>query len=279
MNSRRYGSHAETWPRSNRTFCQNREYSKVQHGVLDAADVQVDPARVGRAVQLGPGTQPVLLVLRLAEPLVLGRVHVAQPGPKTALKIHMWTTGTAVDNLGTACGQPLKPDGAGCGRSDASAADTGGVEWLSEDTYHQIVHLLAVVPLVVGLVIAVVGVLGLRERLPRNRFGGVRTPATMRSDQTFRVANKVAGLPVAVAGGVGTVSGAVGLLAANLVIAGVGLVGMVGIALAGGIVGHRAAEALPDEEPELPAGCRGCACGGCDLAKSVGANVTRVGGE
>lgn len=134
-------------------------------------------------------------------------------------------------------------------------------------------------PLVVGLVVAAVGVLGLTERLPRNRFGGVRTPATMRTDQTFQVANKVAGLPVAVGGAVGVVGGLAGLLAVNLVLAGIGLVGMIGIALGGGVLGHRAAEAVPDEEPALPAGCQGCACGGCDLAKSVGANVTRVGGQ
>jgi SdpI/YfhL protein family len=143
------------------------------------------------------------------------------------------------------------------------------------------VHLLSLVPLVVGLVIAVVGVLGLTERLPRNRFGGVRTPAAMRTDRTFQVANKVAGLPIAVAGAVGVLGGLVGVFAANLVIGMIGFVGMVGIAVAGGMLGHRAAEAMPveEQEPELPAGCRGCACGGCDLAKSVGANVTGVGGQ
>lgn len=136
-------------------------------------------------------------------------------------------------------------------------------------------------PLVVGLVIAVVGVLGVTERLPRNRFGGVRTPAAMRTDATFQVANKVAGLPIAVAGAVGVLGGLVGVFATNLVIGVIGFVGMVGIAVAGGMLGHRAAEAVPVEapEPELPAGCRGCACGGCDLAKSVGANVTGVGGQ
>ncbi|GAB3438112.1 SdpI family protein [Actinophytocola sediminis] len=140
-------------------------------------------------------------------------------------------------------------------------------------------HLLSLVPLVVGLVIAVVGVLGAARRLPRNRFGGVRTPATMRTDQTFVVANQVAGPPIAVAGAVGVLSGLVGLLGANLVVAGIGFVGLVGIAVAGGILGHRAAEAVPEEPPALPAGCAGCACGGCELTKSVGANVTRVGGQ
>ncbi|HEX2130957.1 MAG TPA: SdpI family protein [Actinophytocola sp.] len=130
-------------------------------------------------------------------------------------------------------------------------------------------QLVALVPLVLGLVIAVVGILGARERLPRNRFGGVRTPATMRDDRTFRVANKVAGLPLAVAGLVGVGTGVLGLAADSLVVAIVGFVGMAGIALAGGVLGHRAAESVPEEKSELPEGCRGCACGGCDLASTV----------
>jgi hypothetical protein len=148
------------------------------------------------------------------------------------------------------------------------------------------VSLVALVPLVVGLVIAAVGTLGFLERLPRNRFGGVRTPATLRDDETFRVGNKVAGLPVMVGGGVGVVGGAVGLTltgAAALVVALVALTGLAVIATAGGVLGHRAAEAVPEPGPALPAGCAGCQCGGCDIAKdiakSVGANVAGVGGE
>lgn len=143
-------------------------------------------------------------------------------------------------------------------------------------------HLVALVPLVVGLVVATVGLLGLRERLPRNRFGGVRTPATLRDDETFRVGNKVAGLPVTVGGVVGIVGGAVGVAmtgVASVVVAVLALLGTVAIAAAGGVLGHRAAEAVPAPEPELPAGCKGCQCGGCDLAKSVGANVAGMGGE
>lgn len=144
------------------------------------------------------------------------------------------------------------------------------------------VSVLALVPLVVGLVVATVGVLGFLERLPRNRFGGVRTPATLRDDETFRVGNKVAGLPVAVGGGVGVLGGVVALAmtgAAAIVVAVLALLGTLIIAAAGGVLGHRAAEAMPEPAPELPAGCAGCQCGGCDIAKSVGANVAGVGGE
>ena len=139
--------------------------------------------------------------------------------------------------------------------------------------------LLALVPLVIGLTLLVVGLLGWRERLPRNRFGGVRTPPTLRDDETFRVANKIAGLPIAAGGAIGSVSGVLGLTTGLLVVAVVGFVGMAGIAVGGGVLAHRAAEQLPEPAPELPAGCAGCSCGGCELVKSVGANVARVRGE
>jgi hypothetical protein len=148
------------------------------------------------------------------------------------------------------------------------------------------VFLIALVPLVLGLLMAVIGLLGCLERLPRNRFGGVRTPATLRDDETFRVGNKVAGLPIAVGGWAGVVGGGVALLltgAAAVVAVVVALVGMLLIAAAGGVLGHRAAEAVPAPEPELPAGCKGCQCGGCGVAalknESVGANVAGVGGQ
>jgi hypothetical protein len=145
-----------------------------------------------------------------------------------------------------------------------------------------VVELVALVPLVIGVGIGVVGLLGWFERLPRNRFGGVRTPATLRSDDAFRIANKVAGLPIAVAGLAGVVGGLLGFFT-GLVVTIVGFVGMVAIAVAGGILGHRAAEAVPEPAPALPEGCKGCACGGCEIAtavkRSVGADVAGVRGE
>lgn len=131
--------------------------------------------------------------------------------------------------------------------------------------------MLALVSLVVGLGIGIVGLLGWLERLPRNRFAGVRTSATLRSHRAFRLANKVAGPPITVAGGVAIVCGALGLVAGPVATI-IGLAGMVAIAIAGGVLGNRAAEAVPDE-PELPAGCQGCQCGGCDIARAVGRSV------
>jgi len=73
------------------------------------------------------------------------------------------------------------------------------------------VTVAAVVEGLAGIVIVWVSVLGWQGKLPRNGYAGVRTPATMRSDEAFRVANKVAA-PLAVAGGV--VMAAAGILAA-----------------------------------------------------------------
>ena len=71
----------------------------------------------------------------------------------------------------------------------------------------------AVLVIVLGLVLIVVAVASWQGRLPRNILAGVRTPSTMRSDQAFKVANKVAA-PLTTAGGVVLVLG--GVLAAVL---------------------------------------------------------------
>ncbi|KOX35378.1 hypothetical protein ADK67_01655 [Saccharothrix sp. NRRL B-16348] len=119
-------------------------------------------------------------------------------------------------------------------------------------------------PVVLGLIgvaFATVGVLGVRGRLQRNRFFGVRTKATLRDDETFALANKVAGVPNTAAGAIALVAAVAAAVnpALALVIGLVGLVGSVVVASAGGVLGHRAAEAMPEQ---APAGCGGCACGG-----------------
>jgi len=127
--------------------------------------------------------------------------------------------------------------------------------------------LLPVLPVVVGVLVAVVGVAGLTGRLPRNRFAGVRTAASMRDDEAFRVANRVAGLPMTVAGLVAVLAGvaafALSGTAATVTVVLIGLVGLAVITLGAGVLGHRAALAAPEPKRPLPAGCKGCACGGC----------------
>ncbi|NUT47515.1 MAG: SdpI family protein, partial [Saccharothrix sp.] len=107
-----------------------------------------------------------------------------------------------------------------------------------------LVRVNIVLPVVLGLIgvaFATVGVLGARGRLNRNRFFGVRTKATLRDDEAFALANKVAGVPNAAAGAIALVAGAA--TAANptsaLVIGLVGLVGSVAVAGAGCVLGHR----------------------------------------
>jgi hypothetical protein len=128
----------------------------------------------------------------------------------------------------------------------------------------RIVFLVVLVAL--GAALVLVGVLGWRERLARSGRLGVRTPAALRSDEAFRLANRVAGLPVLVAGVVAILGGvaAFGLPAPvpSTVVALIALVGAVLVARAGGMAGDRAAVILP-ARAATPAGCAGCACGGC----------------
>jgi hypothetical protein len=136
------------------------------------------------------------------------------------------------------------------------------------------VFVLALVPIVLGVLVGWGGLLGWREKLPRDRGAGVRTAATMRSDEAFRVGNKVAGLPTLVGGLIGVVGGVAGLLmpdTAGLIVATVvGLIGLFALLVGGGVLGNKAASAVP-EPSNIPAGCTGCACGagGCGVLTKV----------
>jgi len=129
------------------------------------------------------------------------------------------------------------------------------------------VIVIALVPLVLGVVVGWGGLLGWRGKLPRDRGAGVRTTATLRSDEAFRLANRVAGLPTMVAGAVGVIAGIAGLLmpdtAGLLIATAIGLVGVFALVAGGGLLGHRAAAAVPPPAPAPSGGCSGCACGGC----------------
>jgi uncharacterized membrane protein len=122
--------------------------------------------------------------------------------------------------------------------------------------------LLGAVLLVGGCGLLAVGLLGWRQRLPRNRFAGIRTPATLRSDTAFITANRVAAPPVLAAGAVCAAGGALALGASGpalIVIVTVAGAGTVGLVLAGGLLGHRVAAAIGPP----PAGCADCTgCGG-----------------
>jgi uncharacterized membrane protein len=119
--------------------------------------------------------------------------------------------------------------------------------------------LLGAMLLLAGAALLTVGLLGWRRRLPRNRFAGIRTPATLRSAAAFSTANRVAAPPVLAAGAVCALGGALVFgtdgPALTVILAVVG-VGAVGLLLAGGLLGHRAATALPPP----PGSCAECTC-------------------
>ncbi|PXW36078.1 UNVERIFIED_CONTAM: SdpI/YhfL family protein [Williamsia faeni] len=123
--------------------------------------------------------------------------------------------------------------------------------------------ILAAIALALALVFGVSGVLGIFKRLPRNRWIGVRSAETMRSDEKFELANRVAG-PGLICAAVVLVMGAVlaillggfaGLIIAVAAIAvGVGLAGVIGS------LGVRAAAAMPEPASDcgVSGGCTSC---------------------
>jgi hypothetical protein len=123
----------------------------------------------------------------------------------------------------------------------------------------------------VGATLLTVGVLGARSRLPRNRWVGIRTPATLRSQPAFTLAHRVGAVPAAAAGVIALVGGALLLAGSDapaldwvlLAVSGLGSLGLAGFA---GRVGDRAAATLTAEAPsaEPVPTCAG-SCPGCDL--------------
>jgi hypothetical protein len=129
-----------------------------------------------------------------------------------------------------------------------------------------------------GVVLLAVAVLGARSRLRRNRWLGVRTAATLRSEPAFTLANRVAAVPIGAAGLVAGIGGAVLLAGASgalgwvvLAVAAVGSLALAGIA---GTTGDRAAVAAAAEVAPAPS-CGG-ACAGCDLVAGCRDGAGRV---
>lgn len=134
---------------------------------------------------------------------------------------------------------------------------------------------LGLLLVVIGVVLLAVAVLGARSRLRRNRFVGVRTAATLRSEASFALANRVAAAPTGAAGLVGVVGGgavaAGGAGVAGWVVLAVTVPGLLVLAGLGGMLGDRAATVLVPEAP-APPGCGGV-CAGCDLVTGCGDRV------
>lgn len=125
--------------------------------------------------------------------------------------------------------------------------------------------IVSIVMFVLALVVGIVAVASLAGRLPRNRFAGVRTAEAMRDDETFVLANRVAGPTTAAAALVLAIGGFGGLALGGVIgIAAVvvALAAAMFIAAAGGSIGARAAAAAP--VPAAEDGC-GHACTSCSL--------------
>lgn len=127
--------------------------------------------------------------------------------------------------------------------------------------------LLGALLVLAGLALLAVAVLGARSLLRRNRWVGVRTAATLRSDESFALANRVAAAPLGAAGAVAVVAGGALLAGADgalaWVVPAIGILGTLVLGGIGGAAGDRAAGALPPPEP-APSACAGT-CAGCEL--------------
>ncbi|MEV6846891.1 SdpI family protein [Actinoplanes sp. NPDC051411] len=99
----------------------------------------------------------------------------------------------------------------------------------------------AVVVIVAGALVALTGLLGSIGRLPRNRLAGVRTAATMRSDEAFVAGNRAAGPPIVLGGLVAVAGGVAVLFGAGKPAIIPGVVIMVVLALVGASRANRAA--------------------------------------
>lgn len=128
--------------------------------------------------------------------------------------------------------------------------------------YRGCVVIVAVVLFIAALALAAIGVAGLTGRLERNRWFGIRTPQSLRDDETFALANKVAAPTLLAAAGVLVMGGLAAVLldgALPIVAVVVAIVAAVVTAATGGTLGSKAAGALPDTS-----GC-GTSCGACSL--------------
>lgn len=125
----------------------------------------------------------------------------------------------------------------------------------------------AIIFLVLAVTLGGVAAAALLGKLPRNRWVGIRTDATLRDDDTFRVANQVAA-PTQIAAAAALLLGGIASLTldggAGVTVAVVTVVAALALMVVGATLGIRTATAMP--APEV-GGC-GSACGSCSLNDS-----------
>lgn len=125
--------------------------------------------------------------------------------------------------------------------------------------------MVALVLFMLAAVAVATGVLGFTGTLPRNRFFGVHTDDALSTEETFRIANRVAaptsfgaGLLLAVGGALALTAGPIAGLAAAVVAMAVAL-----FTLGAGV--NAAGSAIVALVPVREAGGCGSACGACSL--------------
>ncbi len=117
---------------------------------------------------------------------------------------------------------------------------------------------------VLAFVAIATGVLGLTGRLPRNRFLGVHTDDALSTEETFRIANRVAA-PTSVAAGFLLFAGGLIAFAAPWAVAlGVAAAALVLALFTLGAGANAAGRAIADLVPAETGGC-GQSCGACSL--------------
>ena len=139
--------------------------------------------------------------------------------------------------------------------------------------------------MIAGVALLAISLLGWWQRLPCNRFAGIRTPATLRSDTAFIAANRVAAPPILAAGVICAAAGGLALGTdgpALTMIVGVAGAGAFALALAGGLLGHRVAPrcrhrlvVAPGAVAVAGAAARADCCESAGRSQSAGAPAIR----
>ena len=117
------------------------------------------------------------------------------------------------------------------------------MDWLA-------IGLLCPVMVAAGAAIVEIGRRGRDGRLKRNAFAGIRTAATMRSDEAWAAAHRAGARTMMTGGAVSVVTGLALLLRPSNTVGGVVVVGgavvMTALVVVSGIQGGRAAKAVGD---------------------------------
>ncbi|MEV6770692.1 SdpI family protein [Nocardia sp. NPDC051030] len=118
---------------------------------------------------------------------------------------------------------------------------------------------------VLSAVAVVTGVLGLTGTLPPNRVFGVHSEAAVRSEENYRLANRVAAPTSIVAGVLLAASGGVALIASGIVAIIVPVLAVVIAVFTLGAGAAAAEKAMAALAPAEEVGGCGSSCGSCSL--------------